>query len=577
MMRRIGVGLALLAIGAGAWWLLREAPPGTPAEPAPPALATHLRFDEAAAACGLRFEHVAGRTDDKHLPETMGSGLAVCDFNRDGAPDVYVVSSGAIGAQGRSAEARDRLFLNDGKGSFRDVSEAWGVVGHGYGMGVAVGDVDNDGWNDLLLTSYGGGVRLYRNQGDRFADITAGSGLAQADLPWSSSASFLDVDLDGDLDLYVAQYVVYDPARVDPCYAMGVRIYCHPINFPPLPDRLFLNAGDGRFVEASERLRGGVDGRGLALVSGDIDSDGDVDMYVANDLSRNLLWLNDGRGGFDDQGQRTGVAYSLLGEEEAGMGSDLSDIDGDGDLDLACTNFQRQVTSIYQQENAGIFREVADAVGVGASSRRRLGFGIEFFDADNDGDEDLATANGHVESSVAEYTPGDSFEQQNTVFVNDGAGHFVDVSDGAGSLFAQRHVSRGLVSADLDGDGALDLVFSNNGGPLEVGLNRSTLAGDAVVLWLEGVGSNRSAIGSRVRATVGDRVLLREVRGASSYLSVSDLRVHIGLGAQQKAAIEVRWPGGELQPLGELGPGFFRVRQGGPAEPFEPGARVWPR
>ncbi len=577
-MKKLAVaGAAVVLVLAGLLWFRSEKPPAATEDPTPTSVQTPLHFVEAATEMGLDFVHHASYSAEKYFPETFGSGLALADFNRDGAPDVLCVDSGRVGAE-EAGKARHRLYFNDGQGHFKPGDGSWQLPWQGYAMGVAVGDVDNDGWPDVFLTCYDASNRLFRNTGAGFDEMTDAAGLLEETGSWSSSAAFFDMEGDGDLDLYVVRYLDYAWRTAERCYMKKVHVYCQPVSFPPLLDQLYENDGSGHFVEVGQQR--GIEleaaGRGLGIVTGDLDRDGDTDLYVANDQNRNLLWINDGRGHFQDLGQHRGVAYSELGNEEAGMGVDFSDFNGDGLDDICCTNFQRQVTSIYTQTPGLFFQERAEAVGVGSTSRQRLGFGADFFDADNDGDEELLNANGHVEPDVALYRPLVRFAQQNTLFENRGDGRMVDVSDGAGPALQTQYVGRGLVSGDLDGDGDLDFIVSNNAGPLEVARNESRLAGPALVLWLEGKGTNRSAIGARVTARIGGRELVREVRGSSSYLSVCDFRLHFGLAGQTKVEqLRIAWPGGPTQELGELGAGFYRIVEGEPAVPFTPGERVF--
>jgi hypothetical protein len=313
---------------------------------------------------------------------------------------------------------------------------------------------------------------------------------------------------------------------------------------------------------------------GLALAIGDIDKDGDEDIYVANDTDANDLWINDG-GMFRDIAQLAGAAYNEIGTEEGSMGADFTDTDANGRLDIAVTNFQTESTSLYSQVEPLLFKEVSDAVGIGLSARQRLKFGIDFFDADNDGDEDLLVANGHIEDNVQLNSESVTFAQPNTLYEAVGEGKFVDITAGAGRALQDIQVSRGLATGDLNGDGLLDFVVSNNGGTAQVGFNTTAEKGSFVILWLEGTEANRSAIGSRVTAKIGDRLIERQVMGAQSYLSVSDFRLHFGLGpAERIDELTIHWPGGASQGFTNIEPGkFYYVRQGNKPVAFVPGER----
>ncbi len=532
-----------------------------------------LNFVDATKEAGINFVHIPTRTETKWLPEIMGGGVAVTDLNRDGAPDIILVNSGALGSDSRSQGAENKLYINNGDGTFADKTEEWKLSSHGYGQGVAVGDVDNDGWTDVFLTTFEGDNRLLRNTGTGFVDITGSAGLV-SDGKWATSAGFFDYDSDGDLDLYVARYVDFTTQNTHKVYRNRMLIYSTPLYYNAVPDQLWRNDGKGKFTSVGTASGiSSVAGNGLALAIGDIDTDGDQDVYVANDSDANMLWINDG-GKFRDVAPVAGVAYSEMGREEGSMGADFSDTDANGRLDIAVANFQEEPVSLYRQTDPLLFRELSDAVGIGETSRQRLSFGMDFFDADNDGFEDLLVANGHIEDNIEQNTGLGIFAQQNTLFRNLGNGKFADVSDAAGSALKDIQVSRGLATGDFNGDGALDFIVTNNGGTAEFALNRTGPQGKFVMLWLEGKTANRNAIGARVTARIGDKLLQREVMGAQSYLSVSDFRLHFGLGDAEKIdELTIHWPGGEPQIIRDLAAGkFYYVRQGDDPVNFVPGS-----
>jgi hypothetical protein len=539
----------------------------TPTKPAT------IIFADATVESAIDFKHLPTRTAEKLLPEIMGSGVAVADFNRDGAPDVLLVNSGAVKASARPADASDRLYLNDGKGVFRDATEEWGLRGTGYGQGVAVGDYDNDGWTDVFLTNFEGNNRLLKNTGSGFVDVTGTSGIV-SDGRWTTSAGFFDFDSDGDLDLFIVRYVDFSPDKPHNVYRNRELIYSTPIYYSPASDQLWRNDGNGRFTDVSESAGiASAKHNGLALAIADLDKDGDQDIYVANDTDANTLWLNES-GKFKDIAQLAGAAYSETGNEEGSMGSDVTDANGDGRLDIVVTNFQTESTSLYSQIEPLLFKEISDAVGIGESARQRLKFGVDFFDADNDGDEDLLVANGHIEDTVESSSDSVKFAQPNTLYEAFPDGRFVDISASAASALADVQVSRGLATGDLNGDGLIDFVVNNNGGAAQVAFNSTASKRNFVILWLEGTKTNRNAIGTRVVAKIGDRVIERQVMGAQSYLSVSDFHLHFGLGSADKIdELTIYWIGGENQVLTDLvGGKFYHLRQGVQPTTFIPGA-----
>ncbi|MCB1607232.1 MAG: CRTAC1 family protein, partial [Xanthomonadales bacterium] len=408
-----------------------------------------------------------------------------------------------------------------------------------------------------------------------FVDVTVDAGL-QSDGQWSTSAGFFDYDRDGHLDLYQVRYLKFSIADAPKSFRNQLLIYPTPLLFEGVADRVWKGTGAGNFNDVSEQL--GLHlapSKGLALAIGDLDADGVDEIYVANDTAANQLWIAQSTAPWQDIGAVSGAAYDDQGREEGSMGADYADIDGDGLLDITVSNFQLEATSIYRQEQPLLFRESADVLGIGQSSRARLSFGIDFFDVNNDGWEDLLVANGHIEDNVHLNSESVSFAQQNSLYLNLGDGHFRDISAQAGEALAQLAVSRGLATGDLNGDGALDFVVSNNDGPAQVAFNQSQ-AGQFLMLWLEGSRSNRSAIGARVEARVGSRVLQRQIMGVQSYLSVSDFRLHFGLGdAAQVDQLTVHWPSGEVQQFEDLAGGsFYHLVEGGQPQTYVPGQRV---
>jgi hypothetical protein len=506
-------------------------------------------------ASGLRFSHESGAAGDLHMPEIMGAGAALFDYDADGDLDIYLVNGGPDPATGKPGDGpSNRLFRQGDSGKFADVTAGSGLGDSGYGMGVAVGDVDNDGDLDVYLSNFGPD-RLYRNRGDgTFADASAD--LAGAADGWSGSATFLDYDGDGWLDLYVTQYVKYDPEKKCTDSA-GRPDYCGPRMFPPVHDVLLHNEGGGKFrpVAATAGIHAAI-GAGLGVVAQDLDADTRVDVYVANDGYANQLWKNKGDGKFHDTALLLGVAYNMNGEAEAGMGVVAADFDGDLDLDLFVTHLAEESNTVYRFAGKQGFDDATGASGLGSRSLPHTGFGVAPLDIELDGDLDLVVVNGRVTRGKphpravppAEWA---RFAEPNQVFFNDGAGRFREAADGAG--FARTvEVSRGLAIGDVDNDGDLDLLVSNTHGPARLYRNDAPRRGSWLTVRAIDPRYKRDAYGATVKVSGAEKSWLRTVGPGFSYLSSSDSRAHFGLGKLKRVErIEVRWPDG----LREIFPG----------------------
>ena len=504
------------------------------------------RFEDATAEAGIAFRHVNGATGQKYILETLGSGVCVFDFDGDGLQDLYFVQSGRLPGYAPQGPLRSALYRNLGRGKFEDVTAKAGVGGPDrYGFGCTAGDVDGDGDRDLFVTYYRANV-LYRNNGDgTFSDVTRAAGVDRA--RWGTSAAFADADGDGDLDLYVVNYVVFDEANNLYCgeNRPGYRTVCHPRNFSPEPDLFYRNRGDGTFEDASAAA-GIVDrtGKGLGVVWGDYDGDGDQDIYVANDDTPNFLWRNRGNGTFEEVAAFAGVALSEDGVPQAGMGTDMADYDGDGRLDIFVTNLSEETNALYHNDGGGLFSDRTFASGLGAPSLLDLGFGTFFFDCDNDGDLDVFVANGHIIDNIALYSDTIAFEQRPGMYRNVGGGRFERLSYPASASLGRTYVGRGAVPFDYDDDGDLDIIMTQNDRPAVLLRNVSAPGTHWLTISLSGAPPNRDAIGALVTLRAGDARQVREARTASSYLSQGDRRLHFGLGsAAALDSVVVRWPG----------------------------------
>ncbi len=503
-------------------------------------------FEDVTTRAGITFVHQSGATPDKYMFETFGSGVAWLDMDNDGFVDLYFVNGGFGTA--------NVLYRNNGNGTFTDVTAGSGAAANGtkaYKTGVAVGDFDNDGRLDLFVTAFGPDL-LFRNLGNgKFADVTATAGVAGGASEWSTSTGFLDYDRDGDLDLYVANYVDFRIAENPWCGQRqpGYRMYCNPTIFDGVADRLFRNNGNGTFTDVSRQAGiANPAGKGLGVVFCDVDRDHDTDIYVANDLVRNFLYRNNGDGTFQDVAYAAGVGFDINGKPQAGMGVDCGDVDGDGLPELFVTNFSEELNTLYANHGDGTFEDVSQKIGLG-SGFLPLGFGTKLLDYDNDGDLDLHVTNGHVIDNVKLYQPNLSHEQSDLLYENVG-GKFKDVSTQSGAALRSPRVGRGLAVADFDNDGFLDVAISSLGRRAVILRNRGVSKGHWLQIRAEGTSSNRFGLGATVRVQTPGRLQVREINNAASYLSASDTRLHVGLGtATTVPRLEIRWPSGISQVL----------------------------
>jgi enediyne biosynthesis protein E4 len=514
---------------------------------------TDVTFENVANAVGLSFTHVNGASADKYLVETMGSGAAFLDYDNDGWIDLFVVDGGSVAPKSQ-AKAGHRLFHNDDKGIFTDVTAASGIVHRDYGMGACAGDVDGDGRTDLYITNYGQNV-LYRNAANgAFTDITRAARVGLNG--WSTSCAFLDVDRDGDLDLFITNYLDAPPSKNPFCGdpQRRIRVYCHPLNYTGLSSVLYRNDGKGLFTDVSAEA--GISryvGNGLGVAVGDYDDDGLPDVFVANDAVPNFLFHNDGKGRFSEVGLAAGVAVGRDGKPRAGMGTEFADYNGDGRLDLVVTNHEFETHSLFRNDGNGSFSDASVEAGIASPTLPFVGFGVAFFDADNDGTLDMSVVNGHVIDNTAVFRPGSSHAQRRLLFRNTNGRRFAEVSRQSGPGFAGQTVGRTLIAGDINNDGDVDLVVTNNGGALDVLRNNVARDRHALEIRVIGVRSNRNGIGARITITAQARTQMREVKSGSSYLGQNDLRAHFGLGGITRVEkIDVRWPAGDVETIRDV-------------------------
>ncbi len=538
-------------------------------------------FTETTSASGINFTGVASHTSHKYLLETMGSGVASFDFDNDGRLDLFFVNGAPLtdptlkGTVPQKASEKDwnRLYHQRKDGRFEDVTEKSGLQGVGYGMGVAVGDYDNDGFEDLYVTAYGGN-RLYHNNGNgTFTDVTTKSGAGGDSTPgssWSTSAAWVDLDNDGLLDLVVLRYVHWDFDDVW-CgeHREGYRSYCHPDVFPAIAPLVYHNNGNGTFTEVSAKIGLASPGKGLGIALADYDGDGKIDVAVANDSMTEFLYRNKGNGTFEETGLLAEIAVDGDGRTYAGMGIDFQDFNNDGLPDLVITNLANQKYALYKNNGDGSFTYDTYISGLASMTLLHSGWGIRMLDFDNDGFKDLLVAQGHDLDTVELNYPQLRYREPMLLARNMGNGTFVDVSKQSGSVFSERWVSRGMVVGDFDNDGRLDAVVTTNGGPAHLLHNETPTTNHWLTLLLVGHKSNRDAVGAQIKLTTASGPQYWTVSTAGSYLSSNDKRAHFGLGANSQAsAIEIRWPSGVVQTLKQVaGDQVLRIDEPNGSEP----------
>jgi hypothetical protein len=502
-----------------------------------------------ASVSGISWVHENAMSPQRYLPEALGPGCAFLDFDNDGWMDIFLVNSGPSDFWKPTKPVRNALYKNNRDGTFTDVTEKAGVAGAYFGMGVAVGDYDNDCWPDLFVTAYGK-CTLYKNNHDgTFTDVTEKAGLATSG--WTTSAVWFDYDNDGRLDLFVCSFVDYSGVKKLECgnNQIGRNYYCVPRVFKPSASFLYHNNGDGTFTEVSKGTAiASALGKGLGVVATDINNDGLMDLFVANDTVQNFLFVNRGAGangkwGWDEVALQAGVGFSESGRPRSGMGVDATDLTDRGWQDLFVANVDHEMFSVYQNNKDETFRDVAQANGVAKSTRLLSGWGLKYFDYDNDGAVDLFLANGHPDDMIDSYSMQVHYKEPLLLFHQDEDRKLHDVSAQAGPVFGQSFAARGLAVGDFDNDGAVDALIGVNGGAPVLLKNNAAKGNHWLGLKLEGVICNRDSIGARIVWKAGGKVKQRLKNNGGSYLSSHDPREVLGLGAATRVdELEIHWP-----------------------------------
>lgn len=533
--------------------------------------ATNWTFTDVTESAGLSsFRHVTGAFGERWFPEAMGAGCGFIDYDGDGWLDVVLVSGGIWERTEGEASPALRVYRNDRDGTFTEVTEEVGLAEvHAYGFGVSAADYDEDGDQDLFLSTLRQNY-LFRNDGGRFTDVTEEAGLGDEEV-WSTSSIFFDADRDGDLDLYVGSYVRWSPENDRVCTVDGeIRSYCTPLVYDGIPGRYYENQGDGTFEDRTEQAGfGGSPGKTLGVSLLDFNDDGWMDLIVANDTHRNLLYENQGDGTFVERGQTSGIAYDENGSARAGMGIDVGVVDTTGEPTVAVGNFSKEMIGVFRHTDGGLFQNRAAISGIGSPTLVTLTFGLFYFDADLDGDLDIFAANGHVQPEIEEATGRIRYAEASHLFLNDGTGTFEDAASDVGSPLTDRLVARGAAYGDYDRDGDLDVLVTENGGRVHLWRNdrreRSDDRPHYLRVEVQGSESNRDGIGTQVTAYAGNRAMYRRVRTGSSFLAQLEKTVTFGLGdAEVVDSLRVDWPSGRTDRFEEVGiDRMIRVREGG--------------
>ena len=546
-----GLWMAGLAIaGAGGFACLGLDNSKTPDSP-------NITFTDVTSQAGIRFTHNAGRSGKKYLPETLGSGCAFLDVDGDGWPDVFLLNDKDFTPRGR--KTLGALYRNNHDGTFTDITAGSGLDIEIYAMGVAVGDYDNDGRDDVYITALDGD-HLFHNEGrGKFRDVTKSAGIENAN--FGASAAWLDYDRDGKLDLFVANYVQWTPKMDLFCSLDGAtKSYCTPESYKGTRSRLFHNLGGGKFEDVAVQAGvGDATSKSLGVTVLDYNNDGWPDIFVANDTQPNKLYKNNGNGTFTDQGMTAGVAYGEDGVARGAMGADAGDYDHSGRPHLLVGNFSNQMLGLYHNEGNGLFVDEAPSSTVGRASLLSLSFGVFFFDYDLDGLPDIFAANGHIEDEIGRVQPKVSYREAPLLFRNLGNGKFENVTAQMGATFNRPVVARGAAYADFDRDGDLDLLISTNNGPAYLFRNDGGNKNHWLSVRLRGTKSNRDGIGAVVRVTNSSGKQWNMVRSGSSYCSQSDLALTFGLGKDTSAQVEIAWPSGTVQRLGSVPANQFLI------------------
>ncbi len=518
-----------------------------------------IQFRDVTQQAGIRFVHNSGAFGKKYLPETMGAGVAFLDYDNDGWPDIFLVNGMDWPGHARK-RSTPKLYHNNHDGTFTDVTQKAGLDIEMYGMGVAVGDYDNDGYDDLFLTAYGQNHLFHNNGNGTFTDVTQKAGLS-GPKEFSTSAAWVDYDKDGHLDLVVGNYVQWTPETDLYCTLDGKsKSYCTPEAYKGTPVRLWHNRGNGTFEDATQKAGlGDPASKTLGVAVLDYDNDGWPDLFFSNDTQPNKLYRNNGDGTFAEKAVIAGVAFSEDGVARAGMGVDASDYDRSGYPSLLITNFSNQMLALYHNEGKGLFVDEAPRSEIGRASLLTLGFGCFFFDYDLDGWPDIFVANGHIDEDVERVQASVKYAMPPHLFRNVGKGKFEEIAKSLGQAFASPRVGRGAAYADINNDGRLDLLFSTNGGPAYLFRNEAkgaAASNRSLRIKLIGTKSNRDGIGATVKLISGGEAQTQMLRSGSSYLSASELVLTYGLAQQDKAdSIEIRWPSGSTDKLSNVAAG----------------------